>query len=489
MKTDESPLNKRLMSLTELDDWTAGDACEGTLITGSPGSGKSSTAAKEMALRFLGEGMGGLVLCHKADEPDTWLKYCARMGRSKDVILFSINSGHMYDPLYYEWNRPGKGAADVESLIEMLVMLMGGGKASAEGKFWEDGNKKLMRHSIKLIGLAREPLSVETMNRVITSLPHAPGEHESPEFMGESYCGQLFARINERGQTEGFTKGEWGDLAHAMNFLLKKWPRLAPETSSSIEMHWDVLADQLLFDPFRTLFCSGKCTFLPEHTTHAGKIVIVAFPTLEYGETGSLINRLMKVSFQKAWLRRDVTKYPAVAFCFQDEFQTFLMKGSYGASWDNSFQQVCRSARIANVCITQNILNLSEIFGEDHPGSKTKAFLGNLMLRIMHQQNDVDTNTYCADLIGKEYLNLGSMHVNGYNPSFGSSEHLEYQIQPTVFSGLKKPSGSDATAEAIVYWGGRGFRATVQEIGVNGKQEMMFSAPKNFIKRLFSRDI
>ena len=55
---------------------------------------------------------------------------------------------------------------------------------------------------------------------------------------------------------------------------------------------------------------------------------------------------------------------------------------------DNFFQQTCRGSRVAVVCLTQNILNLSEELGEAQPGSKTKSFCGNLAIKIAHQQNE-----------------------------------------------------------------------------------------------------
>src|ERR1022692_3966426 len=230
---------------------------------------------------------------------------------------------------------------------------------------------------------------------------------------------------------------------------------------SSIQMTWSGMADKFLYHPFNRLFCSGKCTFLPEHATHAGKIIVCDFPLLEYGhETGKLINCLLKIAFQRAWLRRDTTQYPNIAFLWQDEFQYFVLPRGR----DNAFQQTCRSARIAVVCITQNILNLAEELGEQTPGSKTKAFLGNLMLKIFHQQNDVDTNEYAANLIGKEYRYLRSMGIgSGMDMTAGRNEQILYKVDPDVFTTLQKPGPDQPIAEAIVYLGGTRFEATRDE--------------------------
>jgi hypothetical protein len=212
-------------------------------------------------------------------------------------------------------------------------------------------------------------------------------------------------------------------------------------------------------------------------TTHQNRIVVVDFPMLEYGhETGRLINVLVKLIFQRAWLRRNLAESANPVFLWQDEFQYFVHRR------DNFFQQTCRSARVANVCITQNILNLSEELGEQQPGSKTKSFLGNLALKIFAQQNDPDTQTYGADLIGKEwrYIDNFNASANADTGSVGGAMQLVHRVDPSEFSRLTKPDGKQPLCEAIVYQGGKAFNATVTRENPRGR---------NYLTVAFSRDI
>src|ERR1035438_5334175 len=134
-------------------------------------------------------------------------------------------------------------------------------------------------------------------------------------------------------------------------------------------------------------------------------------------ETGRLINIILKLIFQRAWLRRKLSESANPVFLWQDEFQYFVTRR------DNFFQQTCRGSRVAVVCLTQNILNLSEELGEDQPGSKTKSFLGNLGLKIFHQQNETSTCEYAADQIGKAYRYLES-----YNAGSGDNSHSHTSV-------------------------------------------------------------
>jgi type IV secretory pathway TraG/TraD family ATPase VirD4 len=186
---------------------------------------------------------------------------------------------------------------------------------------------------------------------------------------------------------------------------------------------------------------------------------------------------MIKLTFQRAWLRRDLAESPNPVCLWQDEFQYFVTRR------DNFFQQTCRGSRVAVVCLTQNILNLSEELGEDQPGSKTKSFCGNLAIKIAHQQNEPDTATFMADQIGKEYryltgYNAGGNQQNAHAGVSGSA-HLTHIIEPVEFTRLLKPDSSNPYAEAIVYQSGKTFNASRNEREPNGR---------NYLRVLFSRE-
>jgi TraM recognition site of TraD and TraG len=139
---------------------------------------------------------------------------------------------------------------------------------------------------------------------------------------------------------------------------------------------------------------------------------------------------------------------------------------------------------VAVVCLTQNILNLSEELGEEQPGSKTKSFCGNLAIKIAHQQNEPDTATFMADIIGKEYRYLDSYHAGGAgneqtHASFGGAQQLVHIVEPIEFSRLMKPDAQNPFAQAIVYQSGKPFNVTETQRNPKGK---------NYLTVLFSRE-
>jgi len=447
----------------------------------SGGTGKSSCSGKQLAYGLLSAPKSGaLILTAKAEETRNWITYAKVCGRQKDLIVFNADSGFVFDPLHYEWTRPGRGSGDLESIIDFFSTLISIGKKEighGHDPFWERGNEQIMRNVIKLLDLAAERISIAAIDRVIKSLPTRPGEYEEERWQRESYCAQLIAAIRARQDT--LTQEQWSDLDFATQYIFNKWPAFDERPRSSLEMTWSGMADKFLFNPFNRLFCSGKCSFTPEMTTHDGKIVICDFPLLEYGhETGRLINVILKLIFQRAWLRRNLLESPNPVFLWQDEFQYFVTRR------DNFFQQTCRGSRVAVVCLTQNILNLSEELGEDQPGSKTKSFLGNLAIKIFHQQNDTETCNYAADQIGKEYryldnFNAGNSDNNNSHMGVGGSRQLTHIVEPIEFTRLIKPDSTNPYAQAIVYASGKTFNATKTEKNPKGC---------NYLSVLFSRE-
>jgi hypothetical protein len=444
-----------ILALSALDLTLLGWLWEGLLIVGGPGSGKSSCVGRQLALGLLRgvPELGALVLTAKAEETQNWIRYAKECGREKDLIIFNAESGHCFDPLHYEWTRKGRGAGDLESVIDFFSTLVSIGKQEAghsHDPFWERGNEQLMRNVIKLLDLAGERISIANIDRVIKSLPTRPNEYEEEVWQKNSYCAQLITQVRERQDT--LSPDQWSDLDFATQYIFKKWPAFDERPRSSLEMTWSGMADKFLFNPFNRLFCSGKCTFTPEMTMHEGKIVICDFPLLEYGhETGRLINVLLKLVFQRAWLRRDLSDSPNPVLLWQDEFQYFVTRR------DNFFQETCRGSRVAVVCLTQNILAVAESLGETQPGSKTKSLLGNLATKVFLQQNDTETCQFAADQIGKEYRYIDNFSAGGSGPSndthasVGGAHQLTHIVEPVEFTRLFKPDSANPLAQAIVY--------------------------------------
>jgi|GEM_PF-1677840 len=485
MAGPDSFLDKPLIWLSKYDLISIRQACEPTIILSSSGGGKTANVGKNYAHALL-KLAGGLVLCVKSSEAKRWIEYCKACGREGDLIVFSVDSGELFDPIFYEFNRPGRGRGDLESLIDLFSTLLAiGQRESHEGDaFWRISAEALMRNVIVLLSLANEPVSIATINEIVVSLPTTPGQIETPEWQHSSKAAATTNIVKQR--KNELSEHQCQDAQAATNYLLIEWPALAEETRTSIQAHWSGMASKFLFSPYRELFCSGKCTFIPEMTTHQNKIVLVDFSVSDYQSTGVLINVMLKLVFQRAWMRRDVAQAPNIAFQWIDEFPFLISPRNK----DNLFFQVAREYRIVSVSLAQSIMAIAAQLGEAQIGSQTRALLGNFGTQIYGQQNDDSTRQFAADQIGKVWRYVENFNANQGNDeaaqhrhsgtSVGGGKQLVHIVEPHAFSRLTKPDGLNPWAECLVYANGRHFEATKTEKDPDGLP---------YLRTAFSRDI
>lgn len=455
----DNPLQQPIYWLSDYDALTAAIATESILVTGSPGSGKSSTAMMQIIAGFLRNGYGGMFLSAKAEDTANYIDYVRRSGRLDDLIVFGPDSGETFDPIYYLWNRPGRGAAMLETIVDMFTLLMLIGSphsGKSHEPFWERKSEQLMRAAIVLLHLAGKEISIRSIDEMIATFPTAAHQHETAEWQAE-FCGQALLEIRNR--RDAFTPQQWNDFSRAVHFACVEWASMDSRVQSSVLATWTGLADKFLYEPFLSVFSSGRCTWIPEDATQGNKIILVDFPSLEGGDTFRIATCLVKLVAQQAFIRRDIARYATPAFLVIDECQLYaLPKGR-----DERFNQVCRSARICSLYATQNLLQLAAEFGEETLGPRTKGWLSTISTRIAMQQMDNDSNEATADVIGKIYRPIGGTSVGAQNASVSSQMQLAHRFLPADFTTLKKASPTDPTAHAVVFSGGRRFNATKTE--------------------------
>ena len=144
-------------------------------------------------------------------------------GASRMSSSLTPNPATCFDPLHYEWTRPGRGAGDLESIIDFFSTLVSiGKKESGHGHdpFWERGNEQLMRNVIKLLDLAGERIWISNIDRVIKSLPTKPEEHEAAAWQEQSYLRALIKAI--KASKETLTEDQWSDLDFATQYIFQQ---------------------------------------------------------------------------------------------------------------------------------------------------------------------------------------------------------------------------------------------------------------------------
>ncbi|MBX6312463.1 MAG: TraM recognition domain-containing protein [Isosphaeraceae bacterium] len=470
---DRWALGQVLLDLTPsgVDPWTIADACEGTLVAGATGSGKTTGSGRVTAKAFLDAGFGGMALTAKRDELSLWEAYCREAGRSGDLLVFGPGRPLRYNFLDHELNRKGEGAGLTENLVNLFSTVLevaerqGGHGGREDEGYWRRANRQLARNAIDLTTLSGERLSIPNLYRLIVSAPTSTAEARSDEWKAQSFCYRCLELADDRPKSPR----ERADYEIVADYFLLEYPALSEKTRSVIVSTFTSMIDVLNRGVLRELFCTD--TNVTPEAIEQGKILVIDLPVKEFAEVGIFSQVLWKYAFQRSIERRDVRRNPRPVFFWADEAQYFL------TSYDMQFQTTARSSRVATVLLTQNLPNFYAALGGGEKGkAEADSLIGNLNTKIFHANGDPVTNEWAATLIGRTrqyFINAG----NSYEPDDGSArwmglrkapstnagvtEAYEFEVQPGAFTSLRKGGAANrGLVDAILFQGGRRFEST-----------------------------
>ena len=438
-------------------------------IFGGIGSGKTSGSGKTIAKAFLQMGFGGLVLCAKPDERETWQDYALETGRLDDLVIFDASGASTFNFLNYEMKRPGAGAGYTDNIVRLFITLLEVAERSKSGggndPYWIRATKQLLRNAVDLCAIATGEISLPLLYDIVMSAPQDAEQLHNADWQAASLCYQLVE------QGEAKAKDEWTgyDFESTARYWLSEFPTLDPRPRSGIVSMFTSMADNFLRRPFRQLFCS-KTSLIPEQT-HTGKIIVMDLPVKEFGASGRAAQVMFKFMWQQAIERRDIAARPLPCFLWVDEAQNFVV------DYDMQFQATARSARACTVYLTQNLSNYYAEFGGQSGKFRADSLVGNMQTHIYHAMNDPTTCRFAADVIGKSWqVRMGeSVQAGGQGASFGESaqESFDYDLPPQTFTMLRKGSPAhDLEVDAIVFQTGR----------------IWHQSGKTFIKTYFRQD-
>ncbi|MEO0330247.1 MAG: TraM recognition domain-containing protein [Bacteroidota bacterium] len=453
-------LNRTIYRFNDIHDFTIRDACEGVQIFGGTGSGKTSGSGAHLARAYLQAGFGGLVLCAKKDEAATWLRYAAETGRSDDVMIMDETDRYRFPFLRYEVKRQGAGAGFTSNMVRLFMTVheaisrnkTGGGGSEA---FWYQSMEELMQNAIDLSVLANGDVSLPDIYEIIRTAPQKPGQMEDDSWGDDSLCLHLILLGHTKFDDMSFS--EQLDWEETVQYWKHDFPGIDEKTRSGIVKTFTSMASKLLRRPFRTLFSEKPVrkeqVIVPEYTHH-GMIQIINLPVKEFGDAGKAAAIIYKFIWQQAAERRDVTKNPRPVFLWCDESQNFV------SDYDMHFQATARSTRGCTVYLAQNVNQYYTEIGKRDNRSWVASLIGNMQTRILHANNDPDTNTQAADTIGKSWHYRRSLNktTGAENASAGMSvsESYDYDVIPQRFSQLARGGPAhDFQVEGVLFMSGR----------------------------------
>lgn len=444
--------------------FTIRDAVEGVQIFGGIGSGKTSGSGRKLALKYLSNGFGGLVLTAKADEKSLWESYCRATNRLHDLIIIEPNGTQHFNFLEYESTHTTGGTSITGNIVQVLKTVIRASEEKTGGmtddQFWETALDMVIFNVIDLCQLAFGKVSIDRIYNMVLTAPKR-GQAQPENLKSGSYADafqiareKLQAKVDTLKQSLPLTElkkwedlnyqeksisesiPEWKLLHDIDDFMADTYKNLSEKTRSIIEFSFSGFLFRLMKEPVYSLFCRHASTFTPDDSLK-GKIILINLPVKTYHKVGRDAQVMFKYIWQRAMERRDVKNNDRPVFLFADESQHFLHE------YDSEYQATARSSRIATVYISQNLPNYHANMGGIKSEYRVKSFLGTLATKIFHANADYETNTYASDLIGEGYTEDNSSTVTmagEFSSSQAVSYKLEKMVRPEEFVGLKTGS-------------------------------------------------
>lgn len=451
--------------LTVIRNWGNGqafrltDALTGVCAFGATGSGKTSGVAKHLALGYLANDFGGLVLCAKKEERAQWEQWALDTDRYDDLVIVDASSKWRFNFLDWEAERAGEGGGltiNIVALLDEIAGAIAGGAGKDEGggenKFFEDALHHMNTNLVDLPLFANMPVSLPLLRSIVTTAPTSLKEMNEDQWISTSTCAAI---ILEAGRNlKDAPKEVLADFEECRNYWTREFPVLSEKTRSIITLSFAMLVRPFVTRPLRQLF-STDTNIRPEDAFD-GKIIIIDLPVQEFRLAGRVANLAWKYCFQIAVLRRMKPQgaYLRPVFLWADEAQNFI------SDFDAEYQATARSAGGCTVYLTQNRESYRRVLGND---DSVDALLGNLQTKFFCQ-NAGDTNEWAAKLLGERWVMVDSISAshgqadNSASSSVSKSEQRRYFVEPARFTTLKR--GGEVygyQVEAIVYKGGHIF--------------------------------
>jgi hypothetical protein len=453
----------RFHPLTPLRRWEGGaefqivHAQSGVLVTGATGSGKTSGPAKNLAIGYLAAGMGGCVLCSKAEEAQQWREWAREARREKDLVVIDGKGTWRFNFLNWEAGRQGEGGGltiNIVALLDELAQAIAGGAGKAEGggdsKFFDDALHHMNTNLVDLALLAGVGVSLPVLRSILISAPLSPQEAESEEWQTRSNCYLTINAADKR--TVGSDPDTRADFEECRTYWMQEFPALSERTRSIIQLSFSMLGRPFITRPLRRLFSSD--TNIRPEDAFDGKIIVIDLPVQTYRLAGRVANLVWKYCFQVAALCRTQPTngtYLRPVFLWADEYQNFI------SPFDFMFASVCRSASACMAVMVQNRESLIAVLGND---AMVDSLCSNLSNKFFCQ-NSGTTNAWASRLIGEQWVrvqgistNRQALAVDAHGASAGVSFHDELRryCDEGVFGQLRRGGElNDFKVDVIVH--------------------------------------
>lgn len=354
------------------------------LITGSIGTGKTSTAINNILFTLIKNKLGGLVIDVKGNYTYVLKKMCTICNRNEDLVEISLDSKFRYNPLDTNLSN-----IELAYMLKKVLMLLS--STNNSDGFWLDKVEAYLRDFIVIIKLYMEYPSFSEIHKLVTN---------------DEYLNSKLNLVKEKILSGIFSDEDLFAINSAISNIKNEYLRLDERTRSIIKAEITRITgvfvnDYNIYQKF--CFNSDAFSFLEN------KVVILSIGIGENSLLCKIISTYLKLDFQRQILSQNSNYKTTFFVC--DEYQEIANKE------DSHFFSISREFKCINVVSMQSYSSLVNSLNEE---AATKVIIQNFVNKIWFRNDDNYTVEQIIKQIGKEKKKYENMSVseNGNNTKY-----------------------------------------------------------------------
>lgn len=367
---------------------------QNVLVTGSIGSGKTSSFITNAIDYLFSEKIFGLVLDVKGNYVTTVNKVALKHGLNSNMIEISLESQFNYNPI----DKPNVKSIEIAHSIRKVLTLLS--DTNNSDSFWLDKVEMYLKDFINIIRGYKEYVDFSEIHKLV---------------IDKEYLNEKLELLKNNIVKNIYNENTLFELNSSIVNIKNEYLTLDDRTASIIKSEITRITDIFVSDyNINKKFCS-KSDLLD---FKSNKIYVLSISTSQNRKLAKIIATYLKLDFQTQILNDN----KKTVFFICDEYQEFVN------SQDCNFFSLSREYKCINIISMQSYSSLVHSLNNQNA---SKVIIQNFVNKIWFRNDDIYTIEEIVKQIGKEEKEKISFTVNE------SSKETKYNLISKRFKGIK----------------------------------------------------
>ncbi|MEG2645516.1 MAG: type IV secretion system DNA-binding domain-containing protein [Clostridia bacterium] len=356
------------------------------LITGSIGSGKTSSAISNLLYQLLSSSMCGLIIDIKGTYKNILKQMIEKLNLDIKVKEISLDNEFVYNPI----DRNDLSSSEIASRLKKVLELVS--RNNNSDSYWLDKAKGYISDFITIIRVTNKYVDFLKLHEII---------------INEKILKETLLSVKNKVLNNKFSDEDLFKINNALGNLKNEFLNLDERTKNIIKSEITRITSPFVSDyNLYNKFC-GKS----ENIDFSTELVILSIDIGKNEEIAKIIATYIKLEFQKFVLSQEGPKKEMFFVC--DEYQSVANEN------DADFFSISREFKCINIISMQSYSSLNNTLVNQNAA---KTIIQNLVNKIWFRNDDVYTVREIINQIGKETHKVKSIGYseNSYNSKYNA---------------------------------------------------------------------